>query len=116
LTKSAICRGDVFLVNLDPVIGSEQGKTRPCVIIQNDLGNEYSPVTIIACITSTMSRKAFPTNVLITAKETGLDHDSVIILNQVRTVDKTRLIRKLGSVPQIKMLEVDVALRISLNL
>jgi mRNA interferase MazF len=102
LTKSAICRGDVFLVNLDPVIGSEQGKTRPCVIIQNDLGNEYSPVTIIACITSTMSRKAFPTN--------------VFILNQVRTVDKTRLIRKLGSVPQIKMLEVDVALRISLNL
>ena len=116
LTKNAICRGDIFLVDLDPVLGSEQGKTRPCVIIQNDLGNQYSPVTIIACITSTVSRRAYPTNVFVTAKETGLDHDSVVILNHIRSVDKTRLIKKLGAVPQAKMLEVDAALRISLNL
>ncbi len=116
LTNDAIRRGDIFLVNLDPVKGSEQGKTRPCVVIQNDLGNQYSPVTIIACITSKMGGKEYPTNVFIAAKETGLDFDSLVILNQIRTVDKSRLVKKLGSVPQAKMLEVDAALRISLEL
>lgn len=116
MTKIAICRGDIFLVSLDPVKGSEQGKTRPCVVIQNDLGNQFSPVTIIACITSKIDRKAYPTNVFITAKETGLDHDSIVVLNQIRTVDKSRLIKKLGSIPEAKMLEVDAALKISLDL
>jgi mRNA interferase MazF len=116
LTNNAICRGDIFLVNLDPVKGSEQGKTRPCVVIQNDLGNQYSPVTIIACITSNIERRAYPTNVFITAKETDLDHDSLVILNQIRTVDKSRLIKKLGIISEAKMLEVDAALKISLGL
>ncbi len=116
LTNNAICRGDIFLVNLDPVKGSEQGKTRPCVVIQNDLGNQYSPVTIIACITSKTGGKAYPTNVFIAAKETGLDYDSLVILNQIRTVDKSRLVKKVGAVSQAKMLEVDAALRISLDL
>jgi len=116
LTKNAICRGDIFLVDLDPVKGSEQGKTRPCVVIQNDLGNQYSPVTIIACITSKIERRAYPTNVYISSKETGLDFDSLVILNQIRTVDKSRLIKKVGSIPEAKMLEVDVALKISLGL
>ncbi len=116
MTKNAIRRGDIFLVDLDPVKGSEQGKTRPCVVIQNDLGNQYSPVTIIACITSKLNRRVYPTNVFVAAKETGLDYDSLVILNQIRTVDKRRLIKKLGSIPEAKMLEVDAALKISLGL
>jgi mRNA interferase MazF len=111
-----ICRGDIFRVCLDPVVGSEQGKTRPCVVIQNDLGNKNSPVTIIACITSNLTRKDRPDNVFVTAKETGLVCDSLVMLNQIRTVDKTRLIKKLGVIPEAKMLEVDIALTISLDL
>ena len=114
--KNAVRRGDIFWADLDPVKGSEQGKTRPVLIIQNDLSNENSPVTIVACITTNLSRKDYPTNVFIIAKETGLSSDSVVLLNQIRTIDKTRLQRKIGSVPQIRMLEVGEALKISLNL
>ena len=109
-------RGDIFWADLDPVRGSEQGKIRPVLIIQNDVGNENSPVTIIACITSNLARKDYPTNVFISAKETGLTFDSVILLNQIRTVDKTRLTRKIGHVPDHRMLEVDEALKISIDL
>jgi mRNA interferase MazF len=109
-------RGEIYLVNLDPVKGSEQGKTRPCVIIQNDHGNQHSPVTIIACITSNLSRNGYPTNVFITARETGLTYDSLVILNQIRTVDKSRLTSKIGAIPAAKMLEVDAALKISLDI
>jgi Growth inhibitor len=73
-------------------------------------------VTIVACITSKTGGKAYPTNVFVTAKETGLDYDSLVILNPIRTVDKSRLVKKLGSIPQVKMLEVDIALKISLDL
>jgi mRNA interferase MazF len=114
--KNAIRRSDIFWADLDPVKGSEQGKTRPVLIIQNDTGNEISPVTITACITSNLSRKDYPTNVFITAKETGLSSDSVVLLNQIRTLDKTRLQKKIGSVPKLKMLEVGEALKISLDL
>jgi mRNA interferase MazF len=114
--KIAICRGDIFWADLEPVKGSEQGKTRPVLIIQNDTGNERSPVTIVACITSNLTRKDYPTNVCILAKETGLDVDSLILLNQVRTIDKTRLKGKAGHVPAPKMLEVDGALKMSLGL
>ncbi len=116
MMKTAICRGDIFWAELDPVVGAEQGKTRPVLIIQNDVGNERSPVTIIACITSNLARKDYPTNVCILAKETGLDFDSLVLLNQIRTVDKTRLKKKIGHVPAHKMLEVDEALKISLDL
>ncbi|HII86059.1 TPA: type II toxin-antitoxin system PemK/MazF family toxin [Candidatus Bathyarchaeota archaeon] len=109
-------RGDIFWADLDPVRGSEQGKTRPVLIIQNDMGNEYSPVTIIACITTNLSRKNYPTNVFISARDTGLTSDSIVLLNQIRTVDKSRLTKKAGHVPEHKMLEVDEALKISLNL
>lgn len=104
------------MVQLDPVRGSEQGKTRPCVVIQNDVGNEHSPVTIIACMTSNVGRKEYPTNVYTSALETGLNCDSVVLLNQIRTVDKTRLRRKIGEIPESKMLEIDEALKISLGL
>jgi mRNA interferase MazF len=114
--KPAILRGDIFWAELDPVKGSEQGKTRPVLVIQNDAGNARSPVTIIACITSNLTRKAYPTNVFISAKETGIQSDSVVLLNQIRTIDKTRLKQKTGYVPAYKMLEIDEALKISLGL
>ena len=114
--KTAVRRGDIFWADLDPVKGSEQGKTRPVLIIQNDVGNERSPVTIIACITSNLTRKDYPTNVCILVKDTRLESDSVVLLNQIRTIDKTRLKSKTGQVPVHKMLEVDEALKISLNL
>lgn len=116
MMKNAVHRGDIFWADLDPVKGSEQGKTRPVLIVQNDRGNENSPVTIVACITTNLSRKDYPTNVFVTAKETGLTSDSVIMLNQIRTADKSRLQRKAGSVPTYKMLEVTEALKISLDL
>ena len=111
-----INRGDIFLVPLDPVVGAETSKTRPCVIIQNDIGNATSPVTIVACITGNISRRKYPTNVFITAVETGLDKDSVVLCNQIRTVDKARLGRKIGEVPEPKMLQIDSALRVSLDI
>jgi mRNA interferase MazF len=114
--KNVMRRGDIFWAHLDPVRGSEQGKIRPVLIIQNDVGNENSPVTIIACITTNLARKDYPTNVFISAKETGLTSDSVVLLNQIRTVDKTRLTRKIGHVPDHRMLEVDEALKISIDL
>jgi mRNA interferase MazF len=114
--KNVINRGDIFWADLDPVKGSEQGKTRPVLVIQNDVGNAHSPVTIVACITSNLSRKDHPTNVCILAKETGLGSDSVVLLNQIRTIDKTRLKTKIGNIPAYRMLEVEEALKISLGL
>jgi mRNA interferase MazF len=112
----AIRRGDIFSVILDPTVGKEIAKTRPCVIIQNDIGNKYSPVTIVACITSNLKRAGYPTSVFIAASETELSLDSVILLNQIRTVDKIRLEQKIGRVPPYKMKEVDEAIELSLDL
>ncbi|MBI2583916.1 MAG: type II toxin-antitoxin system PemK/MazF family toxin [Candidatus Aenigmarchaeota archaeon] len=111
-----IRRGDIFLVNLDPVIGSEQGKTRPAVVIQNDIGNRYSPVTIVAAMTSRIFEKEFPTNVFVPKEESGLSEDSTILLNQIRTVDTKRLVRKIGRLSRKKMKEVDEAIKISLGI
>jgi mRNA interferase MazF len=109
-----IRRGEIYLVSLDPTVGSEIKKTRPALIIQNDVGNKYSPLTIVAPITSTARAKKYPTEVNITAKESGLDSDSTVLLNQIRTVDTSRIVRKLGALSQAKMREVDEAIRISL--
>lgn len=116
LTTGAIQRGDIFLVSLDPVVGSETGKTRPCVVIQNDIGNKHSPTIIVACITSKRKGKSYPTDVFVSPPKTGLTKDSVVLLNQIRTVDKKRLKKKIGKIPPIKMLEVDDALKISIDL
>ncbi len=89
-------RGDVWLANLDPVIGSEQGKTRPVVIIQNDIANRYSPVVIVAAITTAVGPKEYPTEVRVSTPEGGLKQDSVILLDQIRTIDKRRLIERWG--------------------
>ncbi len=111
-----IQRGDIVLVNLDPVVGSEQGKTRPALVIQNDIGNKYSPITIVAPITSKVFEKEFPTNVKIRSKEFGLEKDSTILLNQIRTIDKSRIAKRLGRVDIDTIYKVNLAIKVSLGL
>lgn len=111
-----IQRGDIVLVNLNPVIGSEQGKIRPALIIQNNIGNETSPTTIVAPITSKIFTKEFPTNVEISPKESKLEKDSTILLNQIRTIDKSRILRKLSYIDGNLMEKVNLAIRVSLGL
>lgn len=111
-----IKRGDIFIINLEPVKGSEQGGIRPCLIIQNDYGNKYSPLTIIVPLTSKRFSKEFPTNVFVSKSESRLDKDSTILLNQIRTIDKSRLIKKVGSLNLQLMSNVNMAIRISLSL
>lgn len=108
-------RGDIWLVSLDPTIGHEIKKSRPAVIIQNDLGNKYSPVTIVAPITSQNLETIYPIEVLL-PKSSGLEKDSKILLNQIRAIDKCRLVKKLGKVNQFTLEKTDEALRISLGL
>lgn len=111
-----IRRGDIFLANLEPIKGSEQGGIRPVLIIQNDISNKYSPVTIIAAITSKIFEKEFPTNIFIKKENSRLDKDSTILLNQIRTIDNSRLIRKVGSLDNFNLEKVDSAIKISLAL
>lgn len=115
---SPLLRGDVYLVNLDPIIGKEIGKARPSVIIQNDIGNKFSPVTIIAPISSVKEiTKPLPIMIFLKKGEGGLSQDSYVDCGQIRTVDKDqRLITKLGTLDKSKMLEVDKALKVSLSL
>lgn len=109
-------RGDIWLVNLDPTIGHEIRKSRPAVIIQNDLGNRYSPITIIAPITSQNIEKTYPIEVVLDRKNYGLEKISKVLLNQIRAIDKRRLIRKLGKVDYETMMKVDYSIKISLGL
>lgn len=108
-------RGEIYLVNLDPTIGSEIKKTRPAVIIQNDVGNQYSPTTIIAPVTSG-GKAIYPVEVEVKAPEGGLNNDSLILLNQIRAIDKRRLVKQLGNLNQDTMSRVDQAALISLDL
>ncbi len=109
-------RGDIVLVNLEPVKGSEQGRIRPALIIQNDIGNQHSPTTIIAPITSKRYLKKYPTNIEMNKEESQLDKDSTILLNQIRAIDKSRILKKLSTVSNQILKEVDSGLRVSLNL
>ncbi|MGE5529832.1 MAG: type II toxin-antitoxin system PemK/MazF family toxin [Patescibacteria group bacterium] len=111
-----ILRGDVFFANLNPVIGSEQGGLRPVLILQNDIGNLYSPTTIVAAVTSRIKRARLPTHVELTGKRYRLDRDSVVLLEQVRTIDKQRLKEKIAHLDEEAMARVDRALGISLGL
>ncbi len=110
-----IRRGDIYTVDLEPVRGSEQGKVRPALVIQNDVGNRYSPTVIVAAITSG-GHSRFDVNVVVKAPEGGLANDSLILLNQIRTVDKSRLGRYWGRVSPQTMAAVDEAIKISLGL
>jgi len=111
-----IKRGDVFFADLSPVRGSEQGGQRPVLIIQNNIGNKYSPTVIVAAITAKIAKAKLPTHVEVGASQVGLLKDSVVLLEQVRTIDKTRLIQKLGQLETDVMSRVDKALVISLGL
>ena len=112
----SIKRGDIFYADLSPVIGSEQGGLRPVLIIQNDVGNKYSPTVIAAAITSKTGKAKLPTHIDIYAEATGLLRDSVILLEQIRTLDKRRLKEKTGHLSPAKMSEVDNAIAVSLSL
>ena len=109
-------RGEVFLVNFDPTVGTEIRKTRPALILQNDVSNEYSPITIVAAITSQFDDELYPTEVLLHPPEGGLTKPSVVLLNQIRSIDKQRLIKKLGAARQKTMKKINIALQISLGL
>ncbi len=109
-------RGEIYLINFDPTIGSEIKKTRPALILQNDIANQYSPITIVAAITSQFELPLYPTEVLIKAPEGGLTYDSVVLLNQIRSIDKQRLIRKLGILSSESIVQVEYAIRISFDL
>ncbi|HHP50953.1 MAG TPA: type II toxin-antitoxin system PemK/MazF family toxin [Moorella mulderi] len=109
-------RGDIFYTQLNPVVGSEQGGIRPVLIVQNDIGNQYSPTTIVAAITSQINKAKLPTHVEISAAKTGLEKDSVILLEQIRTIDKSRLKQKIAVLDEETMAKVNRAIEISLGL
>jgi len=109
-------RGEVYLVSFDPTVGAEIRKTRPALILQNDVGNRWSPITIVAAISSHAEGSLYPTEVLLHPSEGGLGKDSVVLLNQIRSIDKRRLVKRLGAVQSNTMGRVDRALRISLGM
>lgn len=109
-------RGFIFYADLSPVVGSEQGGFRPVLVVQNNVGNKYSPTVIIAAITSHIEKAKLPTHVELSAGEHGLEKDSVILLEQIRTIDKQRLQQKITEMDEKIMSKVDEALKISLGL
>lgn len=115
-TGSTPKRGEVWVVNFNPTVGSEIKKTRPAVILQNDVANRYGAVTIVAAISSHVDEDVYPTEVLINPPEGGLEKPSVVLLNQIRTVDKVRLITRIGKLGSVTMKAIDHATAISLGL
>jgi mRNA interferase MazF len=109
-------RGDVYFADLSPVVGSEQGGVRPVLIIQNDIGNRFSPTVVVAAITAQIQKAKLPTHVEIDAKKYGFDRDSVILLEQIRTIDKQRLTDKITHLDEDMMNSVNEAIQISLGL
>ncbi|QQE74877.1 type II toxin-antitoxin system PemK/MazF family toxin [Brevibacillus ruminantium] len=109
-------RGDVFFADLSPVVGSEQGGVRPVLVIQNDIGNRFSPTVIVAAITAQIQKAKLPTHVEIDAKMYGFDRDSVILLEQIRTIDKQRLTDKITHLDDEMMERVNESLQISLGI
>lgn len=109
-------RGEVYVVNFDPTIGAEIKKTRPALILQNDIANRHSPITIVAAITSQVEEPLYPTEVLVSMPEGELSVDSVVLLNQIRSIDKRRLVRRLGILKADTMEQVERSLQISVGL
>ena len=116
MARLRITRGEVYLINFDPTVGAEIKKTRPAIVIQNDVGNRYSDMTIVAAISSKFGPKLYPTEVLINTSEAGLKIDSVVLLNQIRSVDHQRIVKKLGKVSPPTLKKIDKAIAISLGL
>ena len=109
-------RGDVYFADLSPVVGSEQGGVRPVLVIQNDIGNRFSPTVIVAAITAQIQKAKLPTHVEIDSKKYGFERDSVLLLEQIRTIDKQRLTDKITHLDEEMMERVDEALQISIGL
>ena len=111
-----IKRGDIVIANLEPVKGSEQGRVRPVLILQNNIINENSPTTIVAPLTTKIYDKEYPTNVEVYSSDTKLKNKSTILLNQIRTIDKSRIISKVSSLNEYSMHKVDIAIMVCLSL
>lgn len=109
-------KGDLFFADLSPVVGSEQGGVRPVLVVQNDVGNKYSPTIIVAAVTSQTSKAKLPTHVELQATQGGLSKNSVVLLEQLRTIDKQRLKERIGSLSDSQMPVVDEALGVSLGI
>ncbi len=114
--KLLVKRGDIYYADLSPVVGSEQGGVRPVLIVQNDVGNKFSPTVIAAAITSQRDKNALPTHIEVDARDCGLAKDSVVLLEQVRTIDKKRLREKMGALDGNDMGKVNQALSVSFGL
>lgn len=110
-----IKRGELYYADLSPVVGSEQGGVRPVLVVQNDIGNKYSPTVIAAAVTSKLTKARLPTHIELSGRTFGLQRDSVILLEQIRTLDKRRLKERIGALPTSTMRKVDGALLISLG-
>ncbi len=114
--QNIVRRGEIYYADLSPVVGSEQGGMRPVLIVQNDVGNRYSPTVIAAAITSQQNKARLPTHIEIEARTYGLSKNSVVLLEQVRTLDKRRLRERMGCLDEKVMQRVDGAIAISLGL
>ena len=111
-----VARGEIYFAELNPVQGSEQGGTRPVLIVQNDVGNAYSPTTIVLAITSQLNKARLPTHVAVPATESGLSRDSVILAEQVRTIDKSRLRQRVARLEPRTMRRIEDAMAVSIGL
>jgi mRNA interferase MazF len=111
-----IKRGDIYYADLSPVVGSEQGGVRPVLIVQNNVGNRYSPTVIAAAITSQVNKAKMPTHIELGARSFGLTRDSIVLMEQIRTLDKKRLREKMGTLDETAMRSVDEALAVSFGL
>ena len=109
-------RGDIYYADLSPVVGSEQGGVRPVLIVQNNVGNKYSPTVIAAAITSQKFKTNLPTHISVNANDCGLSKDSIVLLEQIRTLDKQRLKERMGNLPENDMDRIDKALSVSFGL
>lgn len=114
--RKMVQRGEIYFAELNPVQGSEQGGTRPVLIIQNDIGNTYSPTTIVLAITSQINKARLPTHVEVRAQESGLSRDSVILAEQMRTIDKSRLKQKVAELQPPTMRRIESAMAVSIGL
>lgn len=109
-------RGEIYYADLSPVVGSEQGGIRPVLIVQNDVGNKYSPTVIAAAITSQREKSKLPTHIELSAENCGLQRNSIVLLEQIRTIDKKRLKEKMGMLDSVSMDMIDSALSVSFGL
>jgi len=114
--QNTVKRGDIYYADLSPVVGSEQGGTRPVLIVQNDTGNRHSPTVIAAAITSQINKAKLPTHIELSGQSCGLSRDSVILLEQIRTIDKKRLKERMGKLDAEVMDKVDSAIAVSFGL